>query len=82
MAIGDLGIENLTEIPVDTASSVVLELGKIGRWLQAIGIIVILWIVFQIVNFIINRKRMKRLDLIQERMENIEKKIDKLSKKK
>lgn len=61
---------------------IVLELGQIGLWIQAVGLIVILWIVFQAITMYYNRKRRKLLESINDRLENLEKKIDKLSKKK
>jgi cell division protein FtsX len=67
--------------PLENASDVFLELGKIGNWIQAVGIIVILWIIFQIIILINNRIRRKKLYSIEERLESIEKKIDKISKK-
>lgn len=60
---------------------VVIQLGQIGLWLQALGIIVILWIIFQIIAVIVNRKKRKTLYAIKEDVERIEKKIDRLLKK-
>jgi hypothetical protein len=61
---------------------VITEIGKIGLWLKTAGIIFILWIIFQVVNFIINRKRMKEIYNIKDDMKRIEKKIDRILKKK
>jgi hypothetical protein len=61
---------------------VITEIGKIGLWLKTAGIIFILWIIFQVVNFIINRKRMKEIYNIKGDMRRIEKKIDGILKKK
>lgn len=67
---------------VGDISGVVLELGKVGNWIQAVGLVVILWIIFQAVTMFFNRKRRKLLERIDERLERLEKKIDKLGKKK
>ena len=67
--------------PIDDATNIILELGKIGRWLQALGIIIILWLIFQIIALINRRIHRKRLYTIEERLENIEKKLDKALKK-
>ena len=70
---------NVTGTPIE----IINEIGKIGNWLEALGVIVILWIIFQIVSLLINKKRMKEIHVIKENMERIEGKIDKiLSKKK
>ncbi len=70
---------NVTIAPIE----VVNEIGRIGNWLEALGVIFILWIVFQIISLWINRKRMKEIYVIKKDMKRIEEKIDKiLSKKK
>jgi len=66
--------ENLTDLA--------REIGTIGNWLQAIGIIVIFWIIFQIVNWAINKRRLEKLNKIQKKLHEIENKIDKIIKKK
>jgi len=63
-------IENITDV--------VMALGKIGLWIQALGIFVVLWVVFQIFNSLINGKRLKEVYNIKEDMKRIEGKIDKL----
>ena len=59
---------------------VILEVGKIGLWLQALGIVIILMIVFNIISFILNRKRLKEIAIIKKDMGRIEGKIDKIIK--
>ncbi len=75
-------IETIANSPTDVVSEVVAEVGRIGLWLQTLGIIVILWIIFQTVNFWINRKRKKALSIIQSDLNRIEKKVDRILKKK
>ena len=85
MALENLGnaiIEDIANVPVDTATVLISELGKIGNWLQAIGIIVILWIVFQLISLIVDYKKRKALYRIEKQLKVLEKKIDKLSNKK
>ena len=65
---------------VDLSTNVLLELGKIGLWLQTLGILVVLWLTFQIIALIVNRKKRKALYSIKEDLLRIEKKIDKLVK--
>ena len=56
--------------------NLVIELGKIGTWLQAVGLIIILWLIFQAIGIYLNRKRRKLLGRIDERLKVIEGKID------
>ncbi len=66
----------------DTAGNAVELVGKIGLWLQAIGLIIIIWTVLHIVNWFLNRKRLKEIYTIKEDISRIEGKIDKLLGKK
>ncbi|MEK6741827.1 MAG: hypothetical protein AABX91_02580 [Nanoarchaeota archaeon] len=59
---------------------VITGVGQIGLWLQALGIVVVLAVVFQIISFIYNRRRMKQIYQIREDMTRIEGKIDKIVK--
>ena len=63
-------------------ADLVIQLGRIGLWLSAVGAIVILWLIFQITNFFINRKRMKAIYHIKIDMKRMEDKLDKLLAKK
>lgn len=66
---------------VEEVGTIIVALGKIGLWIQALGIVVVLWIVFQLVNFFINRRRMKEIYTIKDDMRRMEGKLDKLLKK-
>lgn len=74
MAIG--GPLNISEFPV----GLIGEIGQIALWLQAVGVVVVLWIVFQIVILYFNHKRMKEVYQIKEDMKRIERKIDNILK--
>jgi purine-cytosine permease-like protein len=67
---------------VEEVGTVIVALGKIGLWIQALGIVVVLWIIFQLINFFINRRRMKEIYTIKDDMKRMENKLDKLLKKK
>jgi len=62
-------------------NGVITTVGKIGLWLQAIGILVVITILATIVNFLTNKKRLKEIIQIKSKVNSIEKKIDKLLKK-
>ncbi len=65
---------------VNATKDLVYELGKVGLWVQAIGLLVIFWLIFQIIVLIVNRKKRKALYSIKDDLERIEKKIDKILK--
>ena len=65
---------------IDAPVDILLELGKLGRWVQAVGLIVIIWIIIQIVNYYFNRKRMRAIEEFQKDINRIEEKIDKLER--
>jgi len=61
---------------------ILTNLGEIGLWLQAVGIIVVLWIIFQLIVLYFNTKRMREVGKIREDMKRIERKIDRILAKK
>ena len=66
---------------VGTSALIIEELGKLGKWLQAIGIIVVLWLVFQIVNLILRWRWWKEILVLKEKIDNLDGKINKFLKK-
>ena len=64
----------------EVVTSLAVELGRVGRWIQAIGLIIVLWLIFQVIIVINNRIKRKRLYAIEDRLERIEKKLDKAIK--
>lgn len=73
----EINASDFTEV----STGLIHQVGRIGLWLQALGIIVILWIIFQVVTLIINRKRNKEIYLLKDNIARIEKKIDSLAAK-
>ena len=57
---------------------IAVELGRLGLWIQAVGLIVVIWIIIQTVTLYFNRKRRKLLENINRRLMSVEKKIDSL----
>lgn len=70
-------LQEITNVPI----GLITEVGKIGLWMQTIGVIVMLWIIFQLVFLWFNTKRMDEVHKIREEMKRIEGKIDKILKK-
>ena len=66
---------------VGTSALIIEELGKLGKWLQAIGIIVVLWLVFQIVNLILRWRWWKEILVLKEKIDNLDGKINNFLKK-
>ncbi len=66
----------------DTANIVQLikDIGQIGTWIQTIGLVIILWIIFEVIFLINNRIKRKQLYKIEHRLFRIEKKIDSITK--
>lgn len=61
---------------------VVSRLGDMALYLQAIGGIVLLWLIFQIISLFINYKKKKQLETIEARLKKIEKKVNEIKTKK
>ena len=59
----------------------IAEIGKLGLWIQGIGLVIVIWLIFQIVIAINNRIKRRTLYEINERLERVEEKIDRLLKK-
>tara|TARA_Y100000310_G_scaffold339112_1_gene430797 strand:+ start:346 stop:597 length:252 start_codon:yes stop_codon:yes gene_type:complete len=77
MAVNDTITEAVNNSGV-LLGDVIVELGKWGKWIQALGLVVVLWLVFQIVALIVNRKKRKTLYKIRDDLQRLEKKVDKL----
>jgi len=71
----------VVEEAISSTSELVLELGKIGKWVQAVGLFVVAWIVIQLINLFLNKKRLASLRKMESNLKRLEKKMDKLSKK-
>ena len=57
---------------------VILALGEVGLWIQAVGLLVIVWIIVQGITMYFNRKRRLLLMEINERLKRVERKLDKM----
>jgi|ETN01SMinimDraft_4_1059930.scaffolds.fasta_scaffold323759_2 hypothetical protein len=74
-------IEGVVNDSAVILTEVVLEVGRIGLWLQTLGLIVVLWIAFQTITLFFNRKRRLAIYSIRDDLKRIEKKLDKVLKK-
>lgn len=73
-----MAVEEIINASSDLAPQLVSEVGKLALWLQAIGFIVVLWLIFNVVSLIVNFKRKKELEEIRKDIKSLNRKIDKL----
>jgi hypothetical protein len=77
-----MAVEGVINATSDTIiGNLIVEVGKLGLWIRGIGIVIILWIVFQIINLINNRVNRKRISALRDEVGKMNKKIDKLLRK-
>lgn len=60
---------------------IVVEVGQLGLWVQAVGLLVIFWIVTELITMYFNRKRRLLLEEIDKRLKRVETKLNKLDTK-
>ncbi len=70
---------NLTEI---LSLEFVATFGKMALWLQAIGIITLILLISNLISIFSTFLRRKREKIILDKLEEIEKKLDKINKNK
>lgn len=66
----------IAEIPTEITNEILTSIGKLGLYIQAIGLIIIVWLAFQIASLVAAYKNKKRIKIIQKEIEEI-KKIEK-----
>ncbi len=74
-------VGEVVNVSSDLVGGLVGELGKVALWLQAVGVVLIIWIVFDIVNLVLNYKRKKYLREMDKNIKRLDKKFDKLNRK-
>lgn len=70
-------MEDLENILLDILS----QIGSIGLWLKTVEIVIIIWILFQGVQFYFNMRRLREISKIKKDMKRMEDKLDKILKK-
>lgn len=75
----DMVIDPINATAVAT-TQVVGELSKVVRWVQALGIFVLLWVIFQSIRLYLDWKKVNSTKIIKSDLDRIEKKINKISK--
>ena len=68
---------DINDVPVD----VLVQLGSLGKWIQAVGLLVVIWLVVQGITLYFNRKRRKAILEMKDQVSRIDRKLDKISKK-
>jgi len=74
--------EEILNASANTVADLITQVTMIGRWVQALGLLAVLWVLFYIISWYSNRKQNKKINKIKSDIERIEQKIDKLTKKK
>ncbi|MBU0959195.1 MAG: hypothetical protein KKB31_04600 [Nanoarchaeota archaeon] len=59
----------------------VRDLGGIASWLQAIGVVLVLWLIFNIIGLLVNYKRKRVLDKLEKDIRILDRKVSQLLKK-
>ncbi|MEK6933795.1 MAG: hypothetical protein AABW75_02880 [Nanoarchaeota archaeon] len=70
------------EILNEEVINILTQIGSLTNWLQALGIVFIFTIIFQIITFMINKKKLKELENIKISLTSVEDKLNKLLSKK
>ena len=56
-----MALEEVTNNSDTLIASIITDIGQLGQWIQAIGLVIILWIIFEIIILINNRIKKKNL---------------------
>ena len=75
-----MALEEIANMSTETLAQLIIQIGKIGLWVQAIGILIIFWLIFQIISLVSLIIRKKKIDAIEKRLASIEKKLNTLLK--
>lgn len=67
----------LAEIPLELTDVILTNIGKIGLYLQAIGIVVLVWLVFQAFDLKMNYQMKKKLNKVEKDILEIKKLLKK-----
>jgi len=70
--------EELINRSVEIVPDLVVQAGKLAILLQALGVILVLWLIFNMVSLVINLRKKKILEEIQKDIKRLENKVDKL----
>lgn len=74
-------VEEVTNGSVSLIIDAIERVGKVGSFLQAVGVLAVIYIIFNVIETIVNRKIRRTVYRIEDRLKIVEGKIDKLLKK-
>ena len=75
-------LDILANLSSDILPDFTAEIAQINLWFKGLGIIAILWVFYSASIFWINRKNAKNLDSVKKDLDEANKKLDKLIKRK
>lgn len=61
---------------INASAQMAQKTGRLVLWLQALGIIVLFWLLFQLLNAWSNRKKIKMISEMEDKLLNMEKRIE------
>lgn len=73
--------EEIINVTAESVENLLTSVGDLALWLQTLGLVIALWIGFEIFTLILQFKRKRSLKDIQDKLSRLERKIDKLLKK-
>lgn len=74
----DLGVANVSDLPLEVIS----DLGEVVLFLKAIGVAALIYFVYMVVMAVLNYKKLKRLCVVEKKVDDLTEKMDEILKKK
>lgn len=71
-------VDNVSDLPL----GVISDLGQMVLFLKAIGVAALIYFIYMIVVAVLNYKRLKRLGVIESKIDSLENKLNRVLKKK
>jgi biopolymer transport protein ExbB/TolQ len=76
-----MALDGVMSGSIDSVTELISKVGDMMLLLQTLGVILVLWIIFQSIALWLNFRRMKAIGEIRKDMDRIEKKIDYIKRK-
>ena len=68
--------------PEQAFANLVFEFDKISLWIKGLGFFIIAWLIYSLILLTLQRRKLKRLEIIENKLDSLDKKISLLVKKK
>lgn len=77
-----MAVEEFINVSTEIFPVLTQEVKQLASWLQALGIVMFLWLIFQIIALVVRDKNKKLLQKIEKDLKNLDFKINRLIRKK